>query len=178
MPRTAGWFALPPGATSYILANVFVPDVCLGPPMEAADGGGDGTANTTAPPRLQRLASAAGDVDRLVHVDITVDAGRIVAIDRAVARPPVPPPANGGSGSSGGSAAAPPVIVDLRGGIALPAFADLHTHIDKAFTCERSRNPTGSLTGADRSTAADAVSWFLFSFEMERSSESSVFHPR
>ena len=30
---------------------------------------------------------------------------------------------------------------------------------DKGQTCERSRNPDGSLTGADRSTAADAAFW-------------------
>jgi hypothetical protein len=30
---------------------------------------------------------------------------------------------------------------------------------DKGHTCERSRNPDGSLSGADRSTAADADLW-------------------
>ena len=30
---------------------------------------------------------------------------------------------------------------------------------DKSHTCERSRNPTGSLSGADRSTDADALFW-------------------
>lgn len=30
---------------------------------------------------------------------------------------------------------------------------------DKSHTCERSRNPTGSLSGADRSTDADAHFW-------------------
>jgi len=30
---------------------------------------------------------------------------------------------------------------------------------DKSHTCERSRNPTGSLSGADRSTARDAAFW-------------------
>jgi len=144
----APWLALPPGAASYILANTFVPDVCLGPPLEEANGGGA----SAAPPRLQRLASAAGDPDRLVHVDLTITGGLITAIDRAVARPPAPPPS---------TPAAPPLptIIDAGGGIALPCFADLHTHIDKAFTCERSANPTGSLTGADRSTAADAAFW-------------------
>lgn len=32
---------------------------------------------------------------------------------------------------------------------------------DKGHTCERSRNPTGSLTGADSSTACDASFWDL-----------------
>lgn len=30
---------------------------------------------------------------------------------------------------------------------------------DKSHTCERSRNPNGSLSGADRSTARDAAFW-------------------
>ena len=30
---------------------------------------------------------------------------------------------------------------------------------DKGHTCERSRNPDGSLSGADRSTASDAAFW-------------------
>ena len=72
----APWLALPPGAASYILANTFVPDVCLGPPLEEANGGGA----SAAPPRLQRLASAAGDPDRLVHVDLTITGGLITAI--------------------------------------------------------------------------------------------------
>ncbi|KAK9842487.1 hypothetical protein WJX81_002358 [Elliptochloris bilobata] len=50
-------------------------------------------------------------------------------------------------------------IVDLRGSMVFPTFVDLHTHIDKSHTCERSRNPNGSLSGADRSTARDAAFW-------------------
>jgi cytosine/creatinine deaminase len=49
--------------------------------------------------------------------------------------------------------------IDLKNKIIFPTFADLHTHIDKGHTTERSRNPDGSLTGADRSTAADANFW-------------------
>eukprot|EP00892_Ulva_mutabilis_P005215 jgi/Ulvmu1/3065/UM015_0105.1 len=52
-------------------------------------------------------------------------------------------------------------VVDLEGGCVFPTFVDLHTHIDKGHTCERSRNPTGSLTGADSSTAKDASFWNL-----------------
>lgn len=50
-------------------------------------------------------------------------------------------------------------IVDLRHGMVLPTFVDLHTHIDKAQTGERSRNADGTLSGADRSTASDAEFW-------------------
>ena len=45
------------------------------------------------------------------------------------------------------------LILDAQRGILCPTFADLHTHIDKGHTCERSRNPMGSLSGADASTA-------------------------
>ena len=158
------WFTLPPATPAYILANTFVPDVCLGPPLETAPAHDDGTTAQPRPP-LQRLASAAGDPDRLVHVDITVVDGKITAIDRAIARPPQ---ATSGSSSSSSSSSSsnsasptPPTLIaiNLGGGLTLPCFADLHTHIDKAFTCERSANRTGSLTGADRSTAADAAFW-------------------
>lgn len=52
-----------------------------------------------------------------------------------------------------------PHRIDLKYKIIFPTFADLHTHIDKGHTTERSRNPDGSLSGADRSTAADAQFW-------------------
>jgi cytosine/creatinine deaminase len=35
------------------------------------------------------------------------------------------------------------------------------SYADKGHTCERSRNPTGSLTGADASTAQDCSFWNL-----------------
>ena len=39
------------------------------------------------------------------------------------------------------------------------AILIVHSPADKGHTCERSRNPDGSLSGADRSTAADAELW-------------------
>jgi cytosine deaminase len=38
--------------------------------------------------------------------------------------------------------------VDLRGGMALPCFADVHTHLDKGHIWPRSPNPDGTFTGA------------------------------
>lgn len=87
-------------------------------------------------------------VDRLALVDIEVRDGRIASIrqvskkDRHLSQSLFGPP-----------------TIDLHGKIILPTFADLHTHIDKGHTTERSRNPDGSLSGADRSTAADAAFW-------------------
>ena len=39
-------------------------------------------------------------------------------------------------------------VVDLRGHLILPAFAEPHAHLDKAFLAERVANPTGDLMGA------------------------------
>lgn len=39
-------------------------------------------------------------------------------------------------------------VVDLRGHLILPAFAEPHAHLDKAFLAERVDNPTGDLMGA------------------------------
>jgi cytosine/creatinine deaminase len=49
--------------------------------------------------------------------------------------------------------------MDAEAALVLPTFVDLHTHIDKGHTAERSMNTLGSLSGADRSTAADAMFW-------------------
>ena len=43
----------------------------------------------------------------------------------------------------------------------LPTFVDIHTHIDKAHTCERSRNLNGTLAGADAACANDFQHWTL-----------------
>ena len=89
-----------------------------------------------------------GCVDRLALVDIEVRDGKITSILQVNKRDVY----------AGRSFFGPPTI-DLRGKMILPTFADLHTHIDKGHTTERSRNPDGSLSGADRSTAADAAFW-------------------
>ncbi|KAL4442940.1 hypothetical protein ABPG77_008431 [Micractinium sp. CCAP 211/92] len=87
-------------------------------------------------------------VDNLAHLDIEVVDARITAL-----HPAGHAAAAGRRGRSQGAA------VDLKGKMVLPCFADLHTHIDKGHTTERSRNPNGSLSGADRSTARDAAFW-------------------
>lgn len=58
--------------------------------------------------------------------------------------------------SQGGAAdlAGVPAI-DLRGGLVLPAFADIHTHIDKGHIWPRRSNPDGTWLGALLSVAAD-----------------------
>ena len=41
----------------------------------------------------------------------------------------------------------------------MPTFCDIHTHVDKSHTCERSRNESGSLAGADKSCQIDEIHW-------------------
>jgi cytosine deaminase len=53
-----------------------------------------------------------------------------------------------------GSAALPQRI-DLRGDIVLPAFVDLHTHLDKGHIWPRKQNPDGTWIGALMAVLAD-----------------------
>lgn len=69
---------------------------------------------------------ASGD---LAKVDITIGDGMIAAI--------------GASGS-----ATLPQRIDMRGDIVLPAFVDLHTHLDKGHIWARRENPDGTWLGA------------------------------
>ncbi|KAL6782606.1 hypothetical protein ACKKBG_A07455 [Auxenochlorella protothecoides x Auxenochlorella symbiontica] len=129
--------ALPPDEATYTLRSAHVPVCCL---------------ERLRPEDLEGLQPC---VDGLALVDITVNGSKILSITPAggAARDQLP------NGHAAAHQALPVPHVDLRGKMVLPTFVDLHTHIDKGHTCERSRNPDGSLTGADRSTAADAAFW-------------------
>lgn len=72
----------------------------------------------------------------LAKVDITIADGKISAIGAA------------------GSATLPQQI-DMRGDIVLPAFVDLHTHIDKGHIWARKENPDGTWLGALRAVMSD-----------------------
>jgi cytosine/creatinine deaminase len=63
--------------------------------------------------------------------DVRLEGATIVAVGEAVAQP--------------GDA-----LVDLAGHLLLPAAAEPHAHLDKAFLAERIPNPTGDLMGAIR----------------------------
>jgi cytosine deaminase len=86
------------------------------------------------------VPSLAGDAsaDRIAHCEITVENGRIAALA---------PPA--------GTNATDLPVVDLDGGLVLPRFVDMHTHLDKGQIWGRSPNPDGSFLGARMATAAD-----------------------
>lgn len=52
---------------------------------------------------------------------------------------------------------APAPEVDLKGAMVLPAFVDMHTHLDKGHIWPRSPNPDGTFTGALTSVQADSA---------------------
>mmetsp|Transcript_10524 Transcript_10524/g.25745 ORF Transcript_10524/g.25745 Transcript_10524/m.25745 type:complete len:503 (+) Transcript_10524:168-1676(+) len=93
------------------------------------------------------------DGDGLAFVDIVIRDRKIVAI--------VPAAAGGRrlEHPSESVAADDLLVLDLDGGMCWPTFCDVHTHIDKGHTCERSRNMSGSLAGADDSCAKDEGLW-------------------
>jgi cytosine deaminase len=78
----------------------------------------------------------------LRHVDITISGGMITAVQ------------------PGGSAAAASNTIDLRGTIVLPAFVDIHTHLDKGHIWPRRQNPDGTWFGALQAVLADrSANW-------------------
>lgn len=76
-------------------------------------------------------AHLIGQPGDLVRADLTIDGGRI-------------------SGPIPGA-----VEVDLKGALVLPAFIDMHTHLDKGQIWGRSPNPDGSFPGALAAAGAD-----------------------
>jgi cytosine deaminase len=61
----------------------------------------------------------------------------------------------------------------MDGGIVLPAFADIHTHIDKGHIWPRRPNPDGSWTGALDAVIADRE-WLWKAEDVERRMEFSL----
>ncbi len=50
-------------------------------------------------------------------------------------------------------------VIDMAGAIALPAFVDCHTHLDKGHILPRAANPDGTFLGALTSVRADHPNW-------------------
>jgi cytosine deaminase len=86
------------------------------------------------------LGRGAAPIDRdgFANVDILVDGGRIAEIAPA------------GAGEFGESPR-----MGLSGGIVLPLFVDVHTHLDKAHIWRRAPNPTGDFAAALEAVARD-----------------------
>lgn len=107
--------------------------------------GGDllaGLANVRVPvcllePAVARAAPVAPD--GLVAMDIAFENGLIARIE-----PAAPPRAQERPG-----------FLDGRGGICLPAFVDVHTHLDKAQIWSRTANPDGTFWSGLEAARAD-----------------------
>jgi cytosine deaminase len=96
-------------------------------------------ANARAPADLAPALGRAAGSDRIVACEIVVEGGRI-----AVLGPP-------GAFSAGADLP----TVDLRDGLVLPRFVDVHTHLDKGHISPRVSNPDGTFFGARSVVAAD-----------------------
>ena len=99
-------------------------------------------ANARVPGALLAVPPDATDAEGLAGADIVVAAGRIEAV--------------GPKGS--GDANLP--RLDLDGGMVLPAFVDMHTHLDKGHIWPRRTNPDGTFATALAVVALDrAAHW-------------------
>jgi len=98
--------ALPPSGGTYLLANAHVPAGCIqgGLPL-----------------------GAPVCIDNLAEVDIQVVQGKVASLHPASAAASAAGGHAGQRASSSTSAQGP--VIDLRGKMVLPTFADLHTHI-------------------------------------------------
>ena len=63
---------------------------------------------------------------------------------------------------SGGATAVASHVLDAKGGIVLPCYVDVHTHLDKTHTFQRVANSDGTLQGAVCAEQEDmALHWNL-----------------
>ncbi|MBX6425139.1 MAG: cytosine deaminase [Variibacter sp.] len=98
--------------------------------------------NARVPAELAPALAPAAGPDRLAACEIVVDRGRIAYL-----------------GAPGGFPAGRDLpAVDLRDGLALPRFVDVHTHLDKSHIWPRSPNPDGTFGGALDAAALDRES--------------------
>ena len=95
-------------------------------------------ANVRAPLPLAPDLEAGPDSDGIAPCELVIADGRI-------ARLGLP-----GSAEEDGLP-----TLDGRGGLALPRFVDMHTHLDKGHIIDRAPNPDGTFTGARAAVMAD-----------------------
>lgn len=100
--------------------------------------------NAQTPVDLAPELSQFADASRLAHCSIIVDNGRLRLIPTIARR----------SGLDGLP------VVDLRDGIVLPRFVEVHTHIDKGHIWPRIQNENGTVHGARSAAQRDReVHW-------------------
>jgi len=151
----AAWIKPPEStASSYTVKNTRVPVVLL---SFAEDNGTktDDVLNSVSSSKgtpevafrtTNPSSDYSGDRDGLVLVDITVKDGIIARIKPSFS-------------SEGEEEEEEGNVLDAKKGVCMPTFCDIHTHVDKSHTCERSRNESGSLAGADKSCQIDEIHW-------------------
>jgi cytosine deaminase len=96
-------------------------------------------ANARLPVDLAPAVADHAAADRFADCDIVIDSARIAMLVPAGVLP----------------ATTDLPTVDVRGGIVLPRFVDVHTHIDKGHIWPRRSNPDGTHAGARAAVAAD-----------------------
>ncbi len=104
--------------------------------VELPSGGAYRLSNARIP---APLLGRDGEGDALIDCDVVIDGKRIGAV--------------GPRGSLAAAADLP--VVDLRDGMVLPRFVDVHTHLDKGHIWSRSPNPDGGFFGAREAVGAD-----------------------
>lgn len=87
-------------------------------------------------------AFATKDSEDLIRADLLIEDGKFARIEPT-------------SGARDG------IAVDIRGRQLWPTLIDIHTHLDKGHTVERSPNPDGTFLNARLSTAADRPNWTM-----------------
>jgi len=98
--------------------------------------------NARVPTSMSALGGARSDEDGLAPASLLIENGRIAAIK---------------AGAVAIEAATP--LFDLDGGIVLPTFTDVHTHLDKGHIWPRRRNPDGSFASALLACRTDRENW-------------------
>src|SRR4051812_36291190 len=91
-------------------------------------------ANATVPAAC--LGEGKADVVGLTQTDILIADGRVERIGRVDRAPELP-------------------VLDLERSMVWPAFADMHTHLDKGHISPRKANPDGTFASALLATKTD-----------------------
>ncbi|MEM6849378.1 MAG: cytosine deaminase [Pseudomonadota bacterium] len=90
---------------------------------------------------------AGGDGDALTPVSLRLRGDRIEAVSQD--------PTGASMAATGEVGGAGEECIDCAGGIVVPAFSDMHTHLDKGHIWPRTPNPDGTFDGALHATMAD-----------------------
>ena len=100
--------------------------------------------NARVPACLLADADACGvpDVEGVVGIDLLIECGKLARVTPS------------GSGAADGIE-----TVDLRGRQVWPTLIDIHTHLDKGHTVERSPNIDGTFENARNGAIADRPNW-------------------